>query len=177
MADVAKYLYHFTCLLHLPRILRDGINQGQVPISPQMILNAPNLTTSGSPSAQRWAAGGCTDKTKVRLTVSIPGGDERLEPWRDVCRRFRVEKQWQRRLDPTGQGKFWHIYWGVVPPEWIEAVELRDGDAYAPCTGDELRDVLAAVEAERGKLVIEGDMCRLRDGCESCWLLDGDIRQ
>lgn len=168
-----KHLYHFTSLLHLPRILQEGISRGEVPISPDERLNAPNLTTNGNPSAHRWAAGSGTDKTKVRLTVHVPEGDGRLEPWKDVCRRLRVERWWQRRLDPTGQARFWFIYWGVIPPEWIKLVELRRDEGYVPCPPDELRDLLAAVEAEHQKLVFVGNLLMLKDGCDSCWLLDG----
>lgn len=174
--ESTKVLYHFTCLLHLPGILREGITQGEVPVSPDRRLNGPNLTTSGNPQAQRWAAGSAGDKTRVRLTVHVPEGDGRLESWQGICRRLRVERRLQRWLDPTGQAKFWFIYWGVIPTEWIKVVELRQDGDYVPCSPDELRDLVAAIEVEREKLVFEGNCCRPKEGHDTCWLLDGQAR-
>ena len=49
-------LYHFTCLCHLPPILRDGIRKGEVPIHPNVVdlsknPNAVNLTGCPSPAS------------------------------------------------------------------------------------------------------------------------------
>ena len=70
-------LYHFTGLLGLPGILREGIARGEVPLdvhTPYTRMQlAANLTTDGSPGGQSvwYAADGAVDKTRVRLTVEV----------------------------------------------------------------------------------------------------------
>src|SRR5947209_527584 len=122
MTSKGTLLYHFTCLLHLPCILREGISRGEVPLSGQEVRQAPSLTSDPSPLALEWCALGSTDKTRVRLAVRVPAGDGRLQSWEEVCRQFGVGREWQRQLDTTGKrGKSWFVYWGVLPREWMEA--------------------------------------------------------
>src|SRR5262249_46332243 len=120
-----RRMFHFTGLISLPQILREGISKGEVPISPTDLRLAPNLTTSHRAESQFWTCGSVVDKTKARLAVDIPDGDQRLEAWPALIRRCNGPKWYHRRLDPRGQGKFWFVFWGVIPPEWIGAVELR----------------------------------------------------
>jgi hypothetical protein len=170
-------LYHFTNLANLPTILREGLVKGRVPLAPTDYRRAPNLTSNPNPRAQHWALGGATDKTKVRLSVRIPEGEPRLEAWRDVCRRLRVDQHWQRGLDPFGQGKSWFVFRGVMPPEWITVVDVRRAGGYAPCRGDELGRLTAAVEEELRKLIFvdgaNGELyVGLKPGHTGSWLLD-----
>src|SRR5262245_26233803 len=113
-------LYHFTCLLNLPSILRDGISKGEVPVGHYDIRQAPNLTTNPNGEAVHYLSA-VTDKTKVRLTVSIPAGDNSLESWSPVCAREKTAPAYRRKLQQgaRGQTKFYYVYWGVVPPDWF----------------------------------------------------------
>src|SRR5688572_3197610 len=100
-------LYHFTCLMHLPEILRDGLATGQFPVRPNLVLNAPAFTSNASPEAQHWVGVGLVDKLKVRLEADVP--DDHREPWRQAVKRQKVDREFLRRLDTHGQGKFWHV--------------------------------------------------------------------
>ena len=74
-STIAVKLYHFTNLMNLPAILREGILRGEVPVTPDTSiaqLNAPNLTANPNPADQRCWCRGATNKTKIRLTVEIP---------------------------------------------------------------------------------------------------------
>jgi hypothetical protein len=146
-----RRLFHYTSLHSLPPILREGISRGEVPLSPSKVLQGPTLTTSLSATVQHWREGSGIDKAKVRLSVRIPDDDERLEAWRDVCRRYQVPKWWQRALDSRGQGKFWFVFWGTVLPAWITAVEVRGtGDDYSAVA--DLAALVQRILAESEKL-------------------------
>lgn len=170
-------LYHYTALLNLPSILREGITKGEVPVSPRRVMNAPNLTACRDGSKQSWVNGSVVDKRKVRLTVSVPGGDANLEPWPITCARLSIAPRWRRVLDPEGHGKNWRIYWGVVPPAWIAAVEILGPAGYAACSGAELREKVAAIEEESKVLIQVNNRIRLQPGRASSWLLDGVTRR
>jgi hypothetical protein len=175
-----RRIFHFTNQINLPEILRDGIDRGEVPISPTDIRQAPNLTSSPNARAQAWAVdSNITDKTKMRLTVRIPGKDERLETWLSISRRLRSPTWWQRRLDPTGQAKFWFVFWGTIPPEWITVVEIRnDDDTYSTRSGEVLdalvRDIVTEREEKFNRRGKGPDaVLQLKPGVEDSWLLDG----
>jgi hypothetical protein len=146
-----RRLFHFTSLCALPDVLQDGITRGEVALGPTDYRQAPSLTTSMQGRAQTWARGSALDKTKVRLAVAVPDGETRLEWWPEVCRRLNVPRRYQRALDPTGQGKFWFVFWGAIPPDWIRAAEVRgEGDDYGPpLAGEVLAELLAKIRAER----------------------------
>jgi hypothetical protein len=170
-------LYHFTCLCYLPAILREGIYRGEVPITQSKILQAPNLTTNANPAAHRWVADCLADKLSVRLTVKIQPGDTRLVSYRNVFNRHRRDKKFFRRLDRYGQSKFWLIFWGVIPPESIEEVRVRDvSSEYRVYSGDALQQLVSAIEEERRKLRFEKEGVGLREGYEDCLLFDGPGR-
>lgn len=65
-----KPFYHYTALAHLPNILREGLTRGTAADCP---VSGPNFTTSPHPHSQTWARRSGIDKTKVRLTVVVPG--------------------------------------------------------------------------------------------------------
>ena len=48
-------LFHFTTLIDLPEILRDGITMGEVPLGPYKCEDAANLTRNGEPQSQGWS--------------------------------------------------------------------------------------------------------------------------
>lgn len=168
-------LYHFTGLFFLPEIAREGINRGEVPLGPHDVKQAPNLTSNPNALAHVWATS-CRNKLRVRLLVNIPDGDRRLEPWRDVCKRCKVDRKWQRALDPTGQGKFWYIYWGVVLPEWCR-VEVRQENEYQLQTPEGLSSLIREIEIERQKFNVLTSpqglrALELKPDIQESWLLD-----
>jgi hypothetical protein len=167
-------LYHFTCLLHLPPILREGITMGEVPIpvSTDRFPSAPNLTTNPSPDAQLWMCNGKFNKLRVRLTVDVPDGDGKLQSWTDTSKQHNIPRSWSRRLDPTGQRKFWYIYWGVVPTAWITSVEVRDRLGYVPVAGDVLAGLVDRIDEESRHFIRNGDFTSVAEGHEDSWLLD-----
>ena len=137
-------LYHFTAKEYLPAIAAGGLTLGEVPLSPSKILNAVWLTTDGMADGHGLSDGrDLTDREKLnagipltsnarfankralRLTVRIPRGDRNLVGWTAWGRR-RLAPDWFDRLSSTGGGKHrtWFLYWGVIPPEWIQ--EVRD---------------------------------------------------
>src|SRR5437868_13828025 len=56
-------LYHYTGLLYLPDILRQGIDRGRVPVAPTDVRQAANLTTNPNPDDSGAATPGPIDKT------------------------------------------------------------------------------------------------------------------
>lgn len=107
--DGKPVLYHFTSRWQLPRIMREGIRKGDVPIALAHGFSAPWLTTDGRFSDQReWAKLSVLDKTEVRLRVVLPLGldDPRLLNWQQVCERYKIEGRWERAL-------------GYHPPQWL----------------------------------------------------------
>jgi hypothetical protein len=168
-------LYHFTCLYNLSDIMREGLTKGEVPIGPDDIRQAPNLTSNPNPEALMLAASisAGTDKSKVRLTISVPKHDNRLENWRDVCRSLKTERFWRRGLDHYGQSKFWFIYWGIIPVDWIQAVEIRDKSGFVVYANDRLAELIKSIEDERVGLEMRGDSIVIPSDREDSWLLDG----
>jgi hypothetical protein len=169
-------LYHFTCLFHLPEVLRDGLANGQFPVRPGLVLNAPGFTSNPSPQAQHWAAGSLVDKLKVRLEADVP--DDHREPWRPATKRLKVDRNFLRNLDTHGQGKFWYVYWGVVPASRILTVAVRSGPDYRSCSGPELDKLLSDIVAERSRLeFVRGEdgalLVHTPDGTNKSWLIDG----
>lgn len=172
-------LYHWTALVWLADIFRDGINRGEVPIREDSRLSFPNLTGSSNPHGQEWTQGGIADKTRVRLSVEISNGDPLLKAWPKVLQEYKVPKQWAKWLNDKGggQAKFWYIYFGTIPPEWIKTVEVREGSTFQTKEGETLQALLKSIDDEREKLELVKDghltYVGLKDGVTSCWLLDG----
>ena len=133
-----RTFYHFTSTAHLPIVLQFGIERGDVCIEPGDELrnyNAPWLTSNPSFSEQGWAehkdgsSNSTFDKREVRLTVSIPEGDEALSTWEQVCEREQVPDLWRKALNATdgkGDDKDWFVYNARIPRSWIVALDYRD---------------------------------------------------
>ena len=117
--------YHFTRPGYVESILAEGINRGEVPLSPTNIYNAAWLTDDPNPRRQQWIYG--TDKGAVRLTVELPDGeaDPLLETWMGLAERMGVEDWWMEALNSAGghSQERWYVYDGVIDPEWITKVE------------------------------------------------------
>src|SRR4051812_37978511 len=121
-------LYHFTSLYALPSIQREGLTKGEVPVSENERATGPNLTGSGNPFSQHWREGSVVNKAMVRITVELDQADTRLKNWRNQV--WRGGNDARKLLDPYGQGKFWWIYFGIIPTSAFRKVELLDGGGY-----------------------------------------------
>ena len=94
-------IYHFTCLAYLPAIIRDGITRGEVPIGPIAYADRPqaaNLTTNRTREDQKLWNYSVFDKTRIRLTVEIPGSE--LTSFREVKEQFKIRASWLNRVAP-----------------------------------------------------------------------------
>jgi hypothetical protein len=145
-------LYHFTALEYIESIEREGLTRGDVPLKPKgRGLNGVWLTRNPDVEAQGWASkprvlsdeeradyatvfgkmpppgSRIADKRAVRITVDIPGKDSRLKVWTKYARLRGVKRDWMRALDKAGGGSSsdWFVYFGEIPPEWIQQVEVR----------------------------------------------------
>lgn len=143
-------LFHFTCLWHLPSILRDGLTHGQMPdLASSPASPTPNLTSNPNRKPHEvWChhdpevQGGVFDKLRFRLSVLIPD-PAKVIPQRDLWRMQGIARQYRRAYDPHGQSKFWFIHFGTIPAYCITKVEEWDGSEYVQAD-------LAKVMAEHG---------------------------
>lgn len=137
-------LYHFTAAEYLDSIREHGLVRGEVPISATDLLNAVWLTTDRSPSGHGLTDGReltdqekllkkldpalparFPDKRAVRITLRIPSTDRNLRHW-PAWGKKRLESGWYQTLSRIGGGKdrSWWLYWGVIPPERFDKVEM-----------------------------------------------------
>lgn len=174
-------LYHYTCLFHLPPILQEGLKDGEIPVSATESAVGPNLTGSLNSLLQHWAVG-LLDKTKVRITVEVDEADPKLKKWKSLVKGSR---QWIKALDPYGQGKFWWVYFGIIPPSSFRTIELAaENGTYRVIEGEDLRDLIDIIVEEREKFILSETphpvypdrkvvSCHLREGHNGSWLFDG----
>lgn len=146
-------LYHYTSHHALPHILRDGLSKGEVPLSDREWLNAVNLTADPSPdghgldgarepiteedaarlylaTGQHWPVGArFVNKRAVRITIKLPSADRNLKDWLPWARK-RLSPDYLRRLvgvaGGTKKARTWKIYFGVIPPSAIVAVDVLE---------------------------------------------------
>lgn len=148
-------LYHYSCLLHLPPILREGLTIGEI-AQPELrhrkMANAVSLT-SQTDHERLFFWGGSRSKafkTAVRYVCDIPDGDSKLEPARNTWKRLNVSPKVVKLLDSIGQSKWWFFYHGVIPPERF-TVEFWGSKGYVPMTSDQLAPIVAEVTLVRDK--------------------------
>jgi hypothetical protein len=142
-------LYHYSPLIHLPPILREGLWNGEIAQpDPRRHEVAVSLTTQTDPD--RLVCWSTTDpwKTAVRYVCQVADRDPRLEPARDAWQRLRVPPKARKALDPCGQSKWWYFYKGTIPVDQL-TVQLRSEAGYVPVT--DLDRVVEAVSVERDK--------------------------
>jgi len=175
-------LYHFTCLLHLPWIMKQGITKGEVPTGPipyRLRPQAANLTRDPDLNHQStWILDNHADKTKIRITVEVP--DTSVTSFRDMRERYRIKSSYLKKLDPTYQRPNWFFAFGGVSPDQFLAVEIREGRTYRTLSDDELRSLVARIEEERDSklefLPDDGTLpVKLKDGFSESWLIDGAL--
>ena len=124
-------LYHFTCLAHLPEVIRDGITKGEVPTGPIRYANSPqaaNLTKNPKREDQHWTYGSACDKARIRLTMEIP--DSELTSFREVVERYKIRNSWAKRAGPNYARRQWYFAFGGVRPDQIRLVEKWDNGKY-----------------------------------------------
>lgn len=126
-------LYHFTCELHLPSIMQEGLTRGDVPTSYTGGFNAPWLTSDSSWGGNSGWAGGSErrnteiDKNKFRLTVVIPDADPDLHHWPELAKELEIDKLWYTALNESSGGgaENHYVYKGEIPRSWITKVESK----------------------------------------------------
>jgi hypothetical protein len=146
-------LYHYSCLLHLPPIIRGGLSIGEI-AQPQLrhrkMANAVSLT-SQTDHDRLFFWGGSTSipfKTAVRYVCKITEGDSNLEPARNLWKRLSLPSKAIKTFDPNGQSKWWYFYHGVIPPERF-TVELWGSKGYVPLTSVQLPRIVSEMDVLR----------------------------
>lgn len=173
-------LYHYSPLLHLPPILRDGLTLGEI-AQPNPFRREQAISLTTQPDPDRIVCWGVSEpiKTAVRYACNLPDGDERLEATRNAWKRLNIPKAFQDKLDPQRQAKWWSFWHGTIPVEWF-TVELRGKGGYVMLTDTDRERVLYEVSAVREKFefVVPPDEphaldARLKDGSDKSplWLL------
>lgn len=140
-------LYHFTAAEHLASIRRDGLNQGQVPVSSTQIRNGVWLTTDGSRGLHGLPAPAQIpleeiraakkfgmlpadhdeavplwgpDKRAIRIRVKVPSTDTALKRW-TVWGPRHVEQDWYDDLNTQGGGleaaRTWYVCFRTIAPD------------------------------------------------------------
>jgi len=146
-------LYHYSSLVHLPPIIRDGLSEGEVSVpNPRGRTTAVSLTSQtdyerlflwGKPERD-------PHKTAVRYACHLEDGDDKQEPARSAWRQLNVPPKYlKQRLDPLGQAKWWYFYHGVIPPGQF-TVEFWGRRGYVPVPPGALSRIAAEVELARG---------------------------
>ena len=151
-------LYHYTKLFNLPPILSDGLARGDVPHpDPSVREVAVNLTTQADPDTLNcWSRGMGRPRLHlaVRCVCPIDPADPLLEPARRAMDRLAVPPVFRRRLDPSGQSKWWYLYHGVIPADRL-VVQLRTPAGYVEPHARQLAELAARVAAERATYTVE----------------------
>ncbi|MAX35777.1 MAG: hypothetical protein CME33_04315 [Gimesia sp.] len=174
-------LYHFTSLLHLPQIMREGLSRGEVPIGPyayRFIPQAVNLTKDGTARGNSdWNKSNYLDKTRVRILVDLP--NEHLMSFRQMRKKFQVKRSWVRKMAPNQEHRNWYFAFDGVPTDQIQKVEIafKQPGRYEEVSEERLAQIQKTVEAERASLPIvetsEGPAFAEEPRLLDSWLLDG----
>lgn len=121
-------LYHFTANRFLPAIRAEGLTRGFLPLSitpPRVRPGYPWLTTNPD-WGQEWAEGTGVlpyRRNEVRLSIDIPEARRRdVIHW--LIEGPMLSPAYQD-LSAFGDPQNWRLWHGVIPPEWIAAVEFN----------------------------------------------------
>ncbi|SOD96544.1 hypothetical protein [Caenispirillum bisanense] len=149
-------LYHFTTHHYLASIFKHGICRGKTQVTWKQTVDSVWLTADNDPNRQTWDEG-CErlmtpherqvmmamdrifisedarwpNKREVRLTVHVPTNDPRLVPYIDFAR-HNVKRGVDRAIRKAAPGcdaRDWHLFFGIVPPQWIAAVHQYTNSA------------------------------------------------
>ncbi|QDT55504.1 hypothetical protein Pan44_35480 [Caulifigura coniformis] len=161
-------LYHFTALINLPPIIRNGITDGRLPVHRRHgFIRCASLTTEPDHRRQSWYTDTGFDRTRVRLTCDV-------DAWsvRQIYQRYPTPVRIQRQLVPWEMRGKW-FFAASVPPEKL-TVEIRHDD-YEPVPPDELAGLIHDIDLERQNFRFEaGPHGEIADLIASrSWLVDG----
>ncbi len=160
-------LYHFTALINLPAIVRNGLTDGRLPVDRRHgFIRAVALTTDPNHRRQHWLTDTGFDRTRVRLTCDV-------DAWsvRQIYERYPTPVRVQRQLVPYDvRGKWFFV--DAVPPERL-TVEIRH-DEYEPV--DALETLIRDIDRERREAFTfeagpRGEIAELIG--RKSWLVDG----
>jgi len=147
-------LYHFTAIEYLESIEANGINRGEVALSPTEVINGAWFTTNSEPQGHGLTDGAIVDaeslrilnpnkiipddmrkvfpdKRCIRIKVKIPSTDRDLVHWPRWGKR-RLTTEWFNALNAAGgaerwQADSWYICFRTVKPsEFLEVKQLRE---------------------------------------------------
>jgi hypothetical protein len=155
-------LYHFTAIELLDSILENGLNRGDVAITPRGVgINAVWLTSDLKPAGHgltqerkltdaerellfqihgtRPSAGAkLPNKRAIRITVKLRSNDPSLKKWLKWAAK-RIDKSWLNVLNRNPDGdikrhpRTWYLCFRTIEPHEFVAVEhLRDGVPTGP---------------------------------------------
>ncbi len=133
-------LYHFTCTEHLPSILKNGLNRGEVTFDfAQRPMNGVWLTSLDTPKVQGLGDGllrplteaerkimgippdapTCyfPDKHAVRIKVVIKSSDRLLKPWAKWGRRHATAQTFDTMNSTAPNWRNSYIYFGTITPD------------------------------------------------------------
>jgi hypothetical protein len=126
-------LYHFTSVVYLETILREGLSLGDVPVTGGLphesdhFNNAVWLTTGSAQDTEYMASMLGDPKARFRLTVELDADDPRLWKWSDLARYLGVKPAWYETLNRLGgnQAHNWYVFTNdPIPPSAI--VDVTD---------------------------------------------------
>jgi hypothetical protein len=131
-------LYHFTLRERLPSIIAEGLNRGEVPLSPTLVDTAVNLTSAGDPLGTgidrnepiKFPSGlvlPTLPKITARIAVRIPSTDHRLKRWSSYARK-RLDPAWRDALERGNRPETWWLYFGTVRADQFTEIALRQSD-------------------------------------------------
>ncbi len=167
-------LYHFTGLLHLPPILKDGITKGEFPVDYYKVLQYPNLTKEKNPLSNTvWSQGSTIDKTKIRLTCNVE--EKNLKNQLSYWKELKVGKQFIKDIDKYGESYNWYIYLETITPNMISLVEIKTkNNEFSEIKGNELKELLERIEHDRQRIEFVGNDVRTIDDDSTYIVFDGN---
>lgn len=152
-------LYHFTSHLHLPYVLSEGINRGDIPHNEFESVQGVWLTTEKSKDKQFWNKGKVIDKAAVRLKVDINPSDEKLIHWPDYAARIQIDSNFylaHARYNEFSVGD-WYVYLGQIDTDRIvDTVILKKAHSFSKSfVADFDRYVIQGLEGLTGRNLVE----------------------
>lgn len=125
-----KVLYHYTSMVHLPRILQAGflkltesnLRLDRVGYKPVVWL------TEDSNVVGHGLEGSSVDKTEVKITVEHK---KSYDYWKAWSRKNKIPKQWAAALERKQKPETWWVSTTVIPLKDIIKIENRyTGEVY-----------------------------------------------
>lgn len=185
-------LYHFTAMMYLPRIIREGLTMGELPLNPAKHGKyctrdqAVNLTTNAKRADHIaiWAnPGGMSnpmliDKTRLRIEVGLP--DSEITTFRQFVEKYKPTRKELDLLVPyEHRSSHFFAFGGVRPEQFVDLCFWKHEEQEYESFADGIPEMLAVVEPEIERAIEfhtepDGEVVfRFKDGGEDTFLLDG----